>query len=252
MAAHMQKSVNQPERLPPAIVAEHVSRTYRTAAGPIRALQDLTVTVDSGDFVFLIGTSGSGKSTLLRLLIGAERADAGTLTVNGTDLGGLRRRHLHRFRSSIGTVFQDYRLLEERTVWENLAFCLETLGKRRTTVRTQVPALLELVGLSDAGRRYPRELSGGEQQRVAIARAFAGQPALLLADEPTGNLDPDNARSIVRLLERINRTGTTVIMATHDPGIVDRAEHRVIELAGGELVRDTDGGNYRTTAGGSQ
>lgn len=228
------------------IVARDLGRIYRSPSGDVIALDSVTFEIGAGDFVFLVGPSGSGKSTLLRLLLADERPDSGSLEVAGNDIGSLPRRHLSNHRARIGSVFQDFRLLAGRTVTENLAFALESFGVSPRIVRSQVPGLLQLVGLEDAGGRFPNELSGGEQQRVAIARALAGRPRLILADEPTGNLDPDNADQIMRLLARINRTGTTVLMATHDRALVDASEHRVLRLDGGRLTSDSTGAGYGT------
>jgi cell division transport system ATP-binding protein len=221
---------------------ERVSKVYKTSTRP--ALQDVSVDVDKGEFVFLIGASGSGKSTFLRLLLREEVPTRGRVYVANFDVARMAARRVPRLRQSIGCVFQDFRLLVNKTVAENVAFALEVIGKPRNTIRKVVPEVLELVGLEGKSNRMPHELSGGEQQRVAIARAFVNRPLMLLADEPTGNLDPDTSQDIMLLLERINRTGTTVLMATHDHSIVDSMRRRVVELDLGQVVRDDSRGVY--------
>ncbi|HEY0450805.1 cell division ATP-binding protein FtsE [Actinophytocola sp.] len=221
---------------------EHVSKVYKTSTRP--ALENVSVEVDKGEFVFLIGASGSGKSTFLRLLLREEVPSKGRVYVANFDVARMARRRVPRLRQSIGCVFQDFRLLNNKTVAENVAFALEVIGKPRNTIRKVVPEVLELVGLEGKSARMPHELSGGEQQRVAIARAFVNRPLMLLADEPTGNLDPDTSQDIMLLLERINRTGTTVLMATHDHSIVDSMRRRVVELDLGQVVRDDSRGVY--------
>ena len=220
----------------------HVSKTYKTSTRP--ALDDVSVEVEKGDFCFLIGASGSGKSTFLRLLLREEQPTEGDLVVAGHDLNNIRRSKIPVHRRSLGCVFQDFRLLSNKTVEENVGFALEVIGRPRAAIKKVVPEVLELVGLDGKAKRLPGELSGGEQQRVAIARAFVNRPLLLLADEPTGNLDPDTSGDIMLLLERINRTGTTVLMATHDHHIVDSMRRRVIELQLGKVVRDEARGVY--------
>ena len=221
---------------------EHVSKVYKTSTRP--ALEDVSVEMDKGEFVFLIGASGSGKSTFLRLLLREEVPTKGRVYVANFDVVRMSRRRVPRLRQSIGCVFQDFRLLHNKTVAENVAFALEVIGKPRHHIKTTVPDTLELVGLEGKEKRRPHELSGGEQQRVAIARAFVNRPSILLADEPTGNLDPTTSLGIMRLLDRINRTGTTVVMATHDEEIVNQMRKRVVELEDGKLVRDQDRGVY--------
>jgi cell division transport system ATP-binding protein len=221
---------------------EHVSKVYKTSTRP--ALEDVSVEMDKGEFVFLIGASGSGKSTFLRLLLREEVPTKGRVYVANFDVVRMSRRRVPRLRQSIGCVFQDFRLLNNKTVAENVAFALEVIGKPRNTIRKVVPEVLELVGLEGKSARMPHELSGGEQQRVAIARAFVNRPLMLLADEPTGNLDPDTSQDIMLLLERINRTGTTVLMATHDHSIIDSMRRRVVELSLGQVVRDDSRGVY--------
>jgi cell division transport system ATP-binding protein len=221
---------------------ENVSATY--PGHPKPALQDVTAEIASGEFVFLVGESGSGKSTFLRLVLREARATQGKVFVADKDLNRLRSWKVPTLRRQIGTVFQDFRLLSNKTVSENVAFALQVIGKPRAHINKVVPETLELVGLDGKGRRMPDELSGGEQQRVAIARAFVNRPKILIADEPTGNLDPNTSIGIMKLLDRINRTGTTVVMATHDAGIVDQMRKRVIELADGRVVRDQSRGVY--------
>ncbi|GAB2732182.1 cell division ATP-binding protein FtsE [Salinifilum aidingensis] len=200
--------------------------------------------VDKGEFVFLIGPSGSGKSTALRLLLREEVPSQGRVLVGDWNVAKLPRRRVPRLRQRVGCVFQDFRLLNNKTVAENVAFALEVIGKPRHTIRRVVPEVLQLVGLDGNADRMPHELSGGEQQRVAIARAFVNRPLVLMCDEPTGNLDPDTSQDIMLLLERINRTGTTVLMATHDHSIVDSMRRRVVELSLGRVIRDDARGVY--------
>jgi len=221
---------------------EDVSKTYAGQRRP--ALRDVTLEIDKGEFVFLVGTSGSGKSTFLRLILREHRPSTGKVFVAGKDLGRLASWRVPGMRRQIGTVFQDFRLLPGKTVTQNVAFALEVIGKPRSVIRQLVPETLELVGLKGKGNRLPEELSGGEQQRVAIARAFVNRPRILIADEPTGNLDPATSVGIMKLLDRINRQDTTVVMATHDATIVDQMRKRVIELSDGELVRDQSKGVY--------
>jgi cell division transport system ATP-binding protein len=221
---------------------DNVSKTYPKQPRP--ALQDVSLEVDKGEFVFLVGSSGSGKSTFLRLLLREERPTSGHIHVAGKDLGKLSNWKVPTLRRQMGTVFQDFRLLPNKTVAQNVAFALEVIGKPGSTIKKVVPEVLDLVGLAGKEGRLPGELSGGEQQRVAIARAFVNRPMLLIADEPTGNLDPQNSVGIMKLLDRINRTGTTIVMATHDQAIVDQMRKRVIELEHGRLVRDQSRGVY--------
>jgi len=221
---------------------DSVSKLYPTQTRP--ALDSLSLEIDKGEFVFLVGASGSGKSTCLRLILREERPTKGTVQVLGKDLSRLSNWKVPTLRRQIGTVFQDFRLLPNKTVFENVAFALEVIGRPRHTIAQVVPEVLELVGLQGKEQRRPDELSGGEQQRVAIARAFVNRPLLLIADEPTGNLDPTTSVGIMKLLDRINRTGTTVVMATHDAAIVDQMRKRVVELEGGLLVRDQSRGVY--------
>ena len=221
---------------------ERVTKLYKTSTRP--ALDRVSMSVEKGEFVFLIGPSGSGKSTFLRLLLREDVPTKGDIFVADMNVAKIPRRRVPKLRQRIGCVFQDFRLLPNKTVGENVAFALEVIGKSRNTVSKVVPEVLDLVGLTGKADRMPHELSGGEQQRVAIARAFVNRPQVLLADEPTGNLDPDTSQDIMLLLERINRTGTTVLMATHDHSIVDSMRRRVVELSMGKLVRDEVRGVY--------
>jgi len=221
---------------------EDVSKTYDGQSRP--ALNNVTVEIAKGEFAFLVGSSGSGKSTFLRLILREYLPTAGHIHVAGKDLNRLPSWKVPALRRQIGTVFQDFRLLPGKTVTENVAFAMQVIGKPASQIRKVVPETLELVGLEGKGDRLPEELSGGEQQRVAIARAFVNRPTILIADEPTGNLDPTTSVGIMRLLDQINRADTTVIMATHDATIVDQMRKRVIELADGELVRDQSKGVY--------
>ncbi|MGV8850253.1 MAG: cell division ATP-binding protein FtsE [Propionibacteriaceae bacterium] len=221
---------------------EDVSKVYE---GQQRAaLKNVSLEIDKGEFVFLVGTSGSGKSTFLRLILREYRATKGHVYVAGKDLSRLHGWKIPGLRRQIGTVFQDFRLLPGKTVHENVAFALQVIGKPSSVIKKVVPETLELVGLAGKGERLPEELSGGEQQRVAIARAFVNRPRILIADEPTGNLDPATSVGIMKLLDRINRADTTVVMATHDSAIVDQMRKRVIELDAGQVVRDQAKGVY--------
>ena len=220
---------------------EDVTKTYK---GNVVALKGVSLEILKGEFVFLVGPSGSGKSTFLKLLLRDEVATDGRVLVAGRDIGRLGAWKVPQLRRNIGCVFQDFKLLTNKTVYENVAFALEVIGRPKHIVRTQVPQILDLVGLTKKADNFPTELSGGEQQRVSIARAFVNRPLILLADEPTGNLDPATTVGIMRLLDRINRTGTTVVMATHDQRIVDAMRRRVIELDHGSLMRDQVRGVY--------
>ena len=220
---------------------ENVTKSYK---GGAPALKEISLEILKGEFVFLVGSSGSGKTTFLKLLLREEIPDSGKVTVAGRDIGELSNWRVPYLRRNLGCVFQDFRLLPNKTVAENVAFALEVIGRPRSVIKSQVSQVLELVGLGQKQDRMPDELSGGEQQRVAVARAFVNRPLVLLADEPTGNLDPATSQGIMRLLDRINRTGTTVVMATHDVGIVDAMRRRVIELDRGHLVRDQARGVY--------
>ena len=223
------------------IELQNVTKTYR--AGTV-ALRDVSLQIDKGEFVFVVGASGSGKTTLLRLLLREELPESGRILEAGRDIVNLPKWRVPYLRRNIGCVFQDFRLLPNKTVFENVAFGLEVIGRPAAVINQQVPQILELVGLTHKAPSMPNELSGGEQQRVAVARAFVNQPLILLADEPTGNLDPTNSEGIMALLDRINRTGTTVVVATHDKVLVDRMRRRVVELDEGRLVRDQARGVY--------
>ncbi len=224
------------------IMFEDVTKFYPGQSRP--ALRNINVEIAKGEVVFLVGQSGSGKSTFLRLILREYRPTKGTLYVAGKNLGSMNQWKVPALRRQIGTVFQDFRLLPGKTVYENVAFALQVIGKPTKEIRRVVPETLETVGLSGKEHRLNEELSGGEQQRVAIARAFVNRPQILIADEPTGNLDPETSVGIMKLLDRINRTDTTVIMATHDSSIVDQMRRRVLELRDGELVRDQAKGVY--------
>jgi cell division transport system ATP-binding protein len=214
--------------------------------GGVVAVRDVSLDIQRGEFVFVVGPSGSGKSTVIRMLLREERPSRGDIWVAGKNIVRLPDWKVPYLRRSIGTVFQDFKLLPQKTVGENVAFALEVIGRPGSVIRRQVPQVLDLVGLATKGDRYPRQLSGGEQQRVSIARAFVNRPPILLADEPTGNLDPATSVGIMRLLDRINRTGTTVLMATHDHAIVDAMRRRVVQLDHGKVVRDQSRGVYES------
>ena len=232
-----------PQQGTPVITFDRVSKVY--PAQPNRpALDNISLEIYPGEFVFLVGHSGSGKSTLVRLIIRELRPSSGTITIANEDLGSMRNWRVPYLRRNIGCVFQDFKLLPNKTVFENVAFALEVIGKSRSIVRTQVPEVLRLVGLQDKLDKMPDQLSGGEAQRVSIARAIVNRPPLLVCDEPTGNLDPQTSRGIMDLLERINRTGTTVLVATHDREMVDNMRRRVIALERGHLKRDQQRGVY--------
>lgn len=219
------------------ITFDHVTKKYRTNIG----LDDVSVHINKGDFVFLVGPSGAGKSTFIKLILKEINADEGTITVGEYEVSSLSNREIPMFRRKVGTVFQDFRLLPKKTVFENVAFAMEVLHKSPRQIRKQVPQILSLVGISDKAHKYPDELSAGEQQRVAIARAIVNNPQVLIADEPTGNLDPDTAWEIMDLLEQINLRGTTIVMVTHAKDIVDRMRKRVIAIESGHIVRDESG-----------
>ncbi len=220
----------------------NVTKQYRGSSRP--ALNDVSLEIAKGDFVFLVGASGSGKSSLMRLMLREDVPTAGSVHVLGENLKRISSRRVPFFRRKLGVVFQDFRLLPNKTVAQNVAFSLEVIGKSQGFIQEAVPDVLNLVGLGEKGGRLPSELSGGEQQRVALARAIVNKPAILLADEPTGNLDPATSEEIMALIERINLAGTTVVMATHDRGIVDRLQKRVVELRDGVIIRDQTGGSY--------
>lgn len=219
------------------ITFDHVTKKYRTNIG----LDDVSVHIKKGDFVFLVGPSGAGKSTFIKLILKEINADEGTIRVGDYEVTSLSNRQVPQFRRRVGTVFQDFRLLPKKTVFENVAFAMEVLHKTPRQIRKQVPQILSLVGISDKAHKYPDELSAGEQQRVAIARAIVNNPAVLIADEPTGNLDPNTAWEIMDLLDQINLRGTTIVMVTHAKDIVDRMKKRVIAIENGKIVRDEEG-----------
>jgi len=235
----------RPISAPPsrASVIEFRGVSKRYPSGDV-GLDQVTFAIDRGDFVFLVGATGSGKSTVMRLLIKELEPTAGTLRVAGHDLSQIKRKRIAYYRRNIGVVFQDFKLLPTRTVYDNVAYALQVTGGARREIREKVPDILRLTGLSTKLHNYPDQLSGGEQQRVSIARAFVNHPPLLLADEPTGNLDPETSVDIMRLLYRINRTGTTVLIASHDQAMVDKMRRRVLELAHGRIVRDEATGLY--------
>jgi cell division transport system ATP-binding protein len=223
------------------IKLQGVSKVYNAE---VTAVRDASFDILKGEFVFLVGASGSGKSTLLRLMNRQERPEQGEVWVAGRDINRMSDSKVPYLRRNIGNIFQDYKLLPNKTVFENVAFALEVIGRPKHVIRQQVPAVLDLVGLSGKQERFPHQLSGGEQQRVSIARAFVNRPLILLADEPTGNLDPSTGEGIMRLLDRLNKTGTTVVMATHDQRIVNMMRRRVIQLDRGVIVRDQVRGVY--------
>lgn len=225
----------------PMIVFDTVKKVYEPN---VVALEDVSLTIDKGEFVFLVGPSGSGKSTMIRLLIKELEPTSGRIIIGGRELGRLKKKLVPILRRNVGCVFQDFKLLPNRTAFENVAYALKVQGESSPAIRSKVPEVLALVGLSHKGASYPDELSGGEQQRVSIARAFVNHPPLLICDEPTGNLDPDTSVGIMQLLYRINQTGTTVVMATHDREMVDKMRRRVIALEDGHLMRDERRGGY--------
>jgi cell division transport system ATP-binding protein len=225
----------------PAVQMRGVTVVY---PGGNVGLDDVSLTVGRGEFAFLVGATGCGKSTFIKLLLREIDASRGEILIAGRDIAKLPRKKVPKLRRNIGTVFQDYKLLPNRTVYDNVAYSLQVIGETRSSIRAKVPEILRLVGLSTKLHDYPDELSGGEQQRVSLARAFVNHPPLLLADEPTGNLDPETSKGIMQLLYRINRTGTTVIVATHDADMVDQMRRRVVELSQGRVIRDERGGQY--------
>lgn len=229
------------ERIDAMILLSNVSKTYPNGS---TALDDVSFFIERGEFVFIVGPSGSGKSTLIKLLMHEETATKGQVIINNKDIGKLKRREIPYLRRSMGVVFQDFRLLSNKTVYENVAFAMDIIGASRKEIRKQVPNVLSLVGLSHKAKSYPSELSGGEQQRVALARALVNNPAFLIADEPTGNLNPKVAMEIMELLDNINKRGTTIIMATHAKDIVDTMKKRVIAIEEGKIVRDETRGGY--------
>ena len=224
---------------------QNVTKTYKRGADDeVVALDDVSIEVNKGEFVFVVGPSGSGKSTFMKLLTREQFPDKGEIWVAGKNLGSLRSWKVPMLRRDIGYVFQDFKLLPNKTVYENVAFAMEVIGKGRREIDRRVPEVLELVALEGKAQARPHELSGGQQQRVSVARAFVNNPRILLCDEPTGNLDPTTSVGIMKLLDRINRTGATVVMATHDQHIVDSMRRRVIELENGHVVRDQSRGVY--------
>lgn len=223
---------------------QNVTKKYKTNDGTNTGLENASIHIDKGDFVFLVGPSGAGKSTFIKLILKEIDADSGTIMVNGIDVTKLSNRGVPMLRRSTGIVFQDFRLLPKKTVFENVAFAMEIIHISKRTIRRQVPQALSLVGISSKSDKYPSELSAGEQQRVAIARAIINNPTVLIADEPTGNLDPDTAWEIMKLFEQINRRGTTIVMVTHAKDIVDRMGKRVVTIEKGHIVRDTREGAY--------
>ena len=224
------------------ISIQNVTKKYKGTPRP--ALDEVSLEIEKGDFVFLVGASGSGKSSLMRLMLREDVPNSGSVHVLGENLVGIPQRRVPFFRRNLGVVFQDFRLLPNKTVAQNVAFSLEVIGKSQGFIQEAVPDVLGLVGLEGKADRLPTELSGGEQQRVALARAIVNKPAILLADEPTGNLDPATSQGIMALIERINLAGTTVVMATHDRSIVDKMQRRVVELSHGKIVRDQVAGGY--------
>src|SRR4051794_5549222 len=242
-AEKLQDKARPGERAPDVVEFRGVSKRYDSGD---TGLDGATFSVGRGEFVFLIGSTGSGKSTVMRLLIKELDPTGGTIRVAGRDLADITRNKVPYFRRNIGVVFQDFKLLPDRTVYENVAYALQVTGHSRKEIRAKVPDILRLTGLATKLHNSPDQLSGGEQQRVSVPRAFVTPPPLLLADEPTGNLDPETSIGIMQLLYRINRTGTTVLVATHDSHMVDRMRRRVIELQGGRIVRDEATGLYRT------
>lgn len=222
------------------IAFDKVTKSYGTNIG----IQDVTIRIDKGDFVFLVGPSGAGKSTFIKLILKEIDADKGSIKLNGTEITRISNREIPKLRRNTGIVFQDFRLLPKKTVFENVAFAMEIIHMSPRSIRRQVPQVLSLVGISSKASKYPHELSAGEQQRVAIARAIVNNPTVLIADEPTGNLDPDTAWEIMRLLEQINLRGTTILMVTHAKDIVDRMGKRVIAIDKGRIVRDDASGSY--------
>ena len=241
---HVRRSAERPVPPPRAgAIIDFGGVSKRYSSGDV-GLEDVSFAIQPGEFVFLVGASGSGKSTTMRLLIKETEPTEGTITVAGRSLEEISRRRVPYYRRNLGVVFQDYKLLPNRTVYENVAYALQVTGGTRREIREKVPDILRLTGLSLKLHSYPDQLSGGEQQRVSVARAFVNHPPLLLADEPTGNLDPETSIGIMQLLYRINRTGTTVVVATHDVTMVDRMRRRVIELAEGRVVRDERVGGY--------
>ncbi len=223
------------------LVLDHVTMKYPTG---ITALNDVSITIEKGEFVFIVGSSGSGKTTLMKLLLKELEPTSGTITINGKDYSKVKRKDIPKIRRDIGVVFQNFRLLKDRNVYENVAFAQRIVETPPRYIRRQVPSMLTMVGLGDKYKAYPKELSGGEQQRVAVARALVNNPSLLLADEPTGNLDPKNSWDIMNLLEEVNKRGTTVVVVTHNREIVNAMKRRVVTLKKGTIISDEKKGGY--------
>jgi cell division transport system ATP-binding protein len=224
------------------VTFEHVSMVY--PGGDQKAIDDMSFTIEDGEFVFLVGPSGSGKTSIIKLITGEVEADSGVLNVNGVDLRHMRRGKLPAMRRTVGVIFQDFRLIEDKTVYENVAFAMHVVGAPNRDIRRRVPYVLDLVGLSGREKRYPREISGGEQQRVAVARAIVNSPQLLIADEPTGNLDPARSLELMLLMDRINEMGTTVLVVTHEKELVNSFSKRVVAIEGGQVISDGMDGYY--------
>lgn len=223
------------------IIFDKISKTYQTKN---TSVHDIDLKIKKGEFVTLIGPSGAGKTTLLRLLLAEEKPTQGTVHFDGVNIHNLRKKDIPHYRQRIGVVFQDYKLLENKTTYENVAFAMEMIGKSDSEIQADVPHALELVGLEDKGFSFPSQLSGGEQQRLAIARAIINQPDILIADEPTGSLDPDSSHSVLNILKKINELGTTVILATHDRDVVNALHKRVVKIENGRITRDQEKGSY--------
>jgi cell division transport system ATP-binding protein len=224
------------------VTFEHVSMVY--PGGEQKAIDDMSFTIEDGEFVFLVGPSGSGKTSIIKLITGEVEADSGVLNVNGFDLRHMRRGKLPAMRRTVGVIFQDFRLIEDKTVYENVAFAMHVVGAPNRDIRRRVPYVLDLVGVSGREKRYPREISGGEQQRVAVARAIVNSPQLLIADEPTGNLDPARSLELMLLMDRINEMGTTVLVVTHEKELVNSFSKRVVAIEGGQVISDGMDGYY--------
>ena len=218
---------------------------YKEYDNGTKAIKGLNLRIDDGEFAFLVGPSGSGKSTIIQLLTAEEFATKGRVMVNGYNLSTIKRRQIPKMRRTLGVIFQDFRLIDKKTVWGNLEFTMRIIGATNREMRKRIPYVLDLVGLSDKAKAYPNEMSGGEQQRVAIARALVNNPQMIIADEPTGNLDPQRSLEIMTLLERINSMGTTMLVVTHERGLVNHFSKRVVAIQNGELISDEEGGYYK-------
>ena len=218
---------------------------YKEYDNGTKAIKGLNLRIDDGEFAFLVGPSGSGKSTIIKLLTAEEFATKGRVMVNGYNLSTIKRRQIPKMRRTLGVIFQDFRLIDKKTVWGNLEFAMRIIGATNREMRKRIPYVLDLVGLSDKAKAYPNEMSGGEQQRVAIARALVNNPQMIIADEPTGNLDPQRSLEIMTLLERINSMGTTMLVVTHERGLVNHFSKRVVAIQNGELISDEEGGYYK-------